>query len=81
LANINDDSILVDNLKKGDLQAFDQLFKKYGERLYGFALRYLKSEADAEELVQEAYIKIWENRKNLKKDSSFKSYLFTGHIT
>ena len=71
------DSILVDNLRRGDLHSFDLLFGKYGKKLYGFAVRYLKSEADAEELVQDVYVKIWENRGKLKKESSFKSYLFT----
>ena len=73
----NNDSILVDNLQHGDLYSFDLLFKKYGDKLYGFAVRYLKSEADAEELVQDVYVKIWEERGKLKKESSFKSYLFT----
>ena len=73
----DNDSILVEKLRKGDVRILDHLFKKYGEKLYGFALRYLKSEADAEELVQSVYVKIWENRKKLKQESSFKSYLFT----
>ena len=71
------DSILIDQLLKGDIQAFDQLFVKYANRLYGFSLRYLKSDTDAEELVQDVFVKVWENRNTLKMDSSFKSYLFT----
>lgn len=68
---------LVKKLQKGDLEAFDQIFKKYGDRLFGFALKYLKSKEDAEGLVQDVFLKIWENRANLKKESSLKSYLFT----
>lgn len=68
---------LVDKLQKGDLEAFDQVFKKYGDRLFGFALSYLKSKEETEGLVQDVFMKIWENRKNLKKESSLKSYLFT----
>lgn len=68
---------LVAKLRKGDLDAFDQIFKKYGDRLFGFALSYLKSKEETEGLVQDVFLKIWENRKNLKKESSFKSYLFT----
>jgi RNA polymerase sigma-70 factor (family 1) len=71
------DYTLVDNLRNGDLEAFDLIFKKYGDRLFGFALTYLKSREDTEELVQDVFLKIWENRKNLKKESSLKSYLFT----
>ncbi|RIH62807.1 RNA polymerase sigma-70 factor [Mariniphaga sediminis] len=68
---------LVEELRRGDLEAFDQIFKKYGDRLFGFALTYLKSREEAEELVQDVFLKIWSNRKNLKKVSSLKSYLFT----
>jgi RNA polymerase sigma-70 factor (ECF subfamily) len=71
------DNELVAKLGKGDLDAFDQIFKKYGDRLFGFALNYLKSKEETEGLVQDVFLKIWENRKNLKKESSFKSYLFT----
>ena len=42
-----------------------------------FALGYLKSEDEAEELVQEVFTKIWEKRTTLKEDLSFKSFLFT----
>ncbi len=68
---------LVEKLQKGDLDAFDQIFKKYGDRLFGFAFSYLKSKEETEGLVQDVFMKIWENRKNLKKESSLKSYLFT----
>jgi len=68
---------LVDKLQNGDLDAFDQIFNKYGDRLFGFALSYLKSREETEELVQDVFLKVWENRKNLKKESSLKSYLFT----
>jgi len=73
----NSDYELVGKLRKGDLDAFDQVFKKYGDRLFGFALSYLKSKEDTEGLVQDVFLKIWENRKSLKKESSLKSYLFT----
>ncbi|HBL76751.1 MAG: hypothetical protein A2W90_23430 [Bacteroidetes bacterium GWF2_42_66] len=68
---------LVEQLKRGDAAAFDALFEEYGQKLYGFAFRYLKSEHETEELVQEVFVRIWENRKFLKTEYSFKSYLFT----
>src|SRR5665811_2411524 len=52
-------------------------YKEYSGRLYRFAFGYLKSEADAEELVQEVFTIIWEKRKELKEELSFKSFLFT----
>ena len=57
--------------------AFYQLYERYSRRLYGFVLRYIKQEADAEEIVQEVFIKIWEKRKTIDVYSSFESFLFT----
>lgn len=68
---------LVRLLQKGNVAAFDSLFEVYSSRLYAFALKYLKNESDAEELVQEVFVKVWENRRTLKSELSFKSYLFT----
>lgn len=68
---------LVLKLQKGDVEAFDLVYGKYARRLYGFTLKYLKSTEETEELVQSVFLKVWENQKNLKKESSFKSYLFT----
>jgi RNA polymerase sigma-70 factor (family 1) len=72
-----EDIELVINLQKGDIEAFDLVYEKYAGKLYGFALKYLKSADETEELVQSVFLKVWENHKTLKKESSFKSYLFT----
>ncbi|MBA4410677.1 MAG: RNA polymerase sigma-70 factor [Bacteroidota bacterium] len=72
-----DDKLLVQLLQKGNVTAFDSLFEVYSPKLYGFALKYFKNETDAEELVQEVFIKVWENHHTLKSELSFKSYLFT----
>ena len=68
---------LVGRLQEGDVEAFDLVYEKYSGKLYAFGLKYLRSKDEAEELVQSVFLKIWENYKNLKKESSFKSYLFT----
>jgi RNA polymerase sigma-70 factor (ECF subfamily) len=73
----NKEDDLVQQLKAGEAAAFDELFEIYGQKLYGFALKYLKSQTEAEELVQDVFVRIWENRKSLNSDFSFKSYLFT----
>jgi len=68
---------LVERLQKGDVEAFDLIYEKYSGKLYAFGLKYLKSTEEAEELVQSVFLKLWENYKILKKELSFKSYLFT----
>lgn len=64
-------------IREGDMVAFYQLYERYSRRLYGFVLRYIKLEADAEEIVQEVFIKIWESRAKIDLYSSFESFLFT----
>lgn len=67
---------LVERLQKGDIDAFDLIYEKYSVKIYAFSLKYLRSTDEAEDLVQSVFLKLWENHKNLKKESSFKSYLF-----
>ncbi len=71
------DDHLVVFLKKGDKQAYKTLFEKYGSRLYLFALKYLKEKEDAKDLLNEVFMTLWENRQNLKTNTSLQSYLFT----
>ena len=71
------DSQLVKAFQQGNVGAFDIIFKKYSNKLYGFALGYLKSKEEAEGLVQDTFLKIWENKRKLRAESSLKSYMFT----
>ena len=64
-------------MRTGSQLAFEVLFDQYSQKLFRFANSYLKAEAEAEEIVQEVFLKIWENRQKLKNETSFKSYLFT----
>jgi len=73
----NSEAILVKQLSKGNILAFNTLYKEYSGRLYRFSMGYLKSEAEAEELVQEVFTLIWEKRADLKEELSLKSFLFT----
>lgn len=73
LSNTN----LVKLLKRGDMAAFDAIYYKYSHKLHLFVLRYLKQEEDAEGIVQEVFIKIWESRKKIDTYQSFEGFIFT----
>ncbi len=75
--NLNIDKKLVIGLKKDDHSSFKSLFELYSKSLFRFSLSYLKSTEAAEDVVQEVFSKVWDKRKELKTDTSFKSYLFT----
>ncbi len=68
---------LITRLHKGDIKAFDLIYSKYAVNLYRFALKYLRSEDEAQELVQSVFVKIWDLRRTIKTDTSFKSFIFT----
>ena len=68
---------LVKRLKNGDLRAFDELYKMYSSKLLYFTLGYVRSNEDAEDIVQEVFLTIWRKHKKIKEEHSFNSYLFT----
>ena len=71
------DKELIISIKKGNEQAFDVLFKKYYAQLARFANMFTKDADNADEVVQSFFVKLWQNRNNLKINTSVKSYLFT----
>jgi RNA polymerase sigma-70 factor, ECF subfamily len=64
-------------LRLGDERAFDALFRHYSALVYRFAYSYLKDRPEAEEIVQECFLKIWEKREQVHDDVPLKGYLFT----
>ena len=71
------DEELIQEIKAGNMLAFDALYKKYSRRLYKFGFSILKSLEETENLIQDVFINLWENRHKVEKDSSVKSYVFT----
>lgn len=57
--------------------AFYQLYERYSRRLFAFVMGYIKLEQDAEEIIQEVFIKIWESRHKIDAYSSFEAFIFT----
>ena len=71
-----DEINLINRLQNGDPDAFEKLFHRYKAQVYAFALRLMPSARDAEEIVQEVFMAIWNQRKSLQVTASFHSYLF-----
>jgi RNA polymerase sigma-70 factor (ECF subfamily) len=68
---------LIVRLREGSPEAFRDLFDYYGKKLFSFSLGYLKDSHEAEEIVQEVFLKIWKVREELLDGKSFDSYVFT----
>lgn len=71
------DIFLVRELIAGKEKAFKKLYEKYRWDIYAYSRSLLKSDANAEEIVQDVFLKVWLNCENLNPELSFKSYLFT----
>jgi RNA polymerase sigma-70 factor (family 1) len=71
------DEELVILLKQDDRQAFTEIYKRYAEKLAGFAGSKLYSVDDASDILHDMFVKLWENREQLYITSNLQSYLFT----
>lgn len=66
----------IELIRSGEEYAFELLFKEYYLQLARFAWRYVKCKADAEGLVQDVFLDIWENRMELELNGSIRPYLY-----
>ena len=66
---------LLEKIRQGNKDTYNQMFVQYYSPLCEYASQFV-SDADAEEIVQDMMLYIWENRKYLVVEKSLKSYLF-----
>ncbi|MDR0995400.1 MAG: sigma-70 family RNA polymerase sigma factor [Tannerella sp.] len=66
----------INELKNGSSRAFSELYLIYADQVYGFALKLLKSTADAEDVLQDTFLRLWDKREDLSAERSLKAYLF-----
>lgn len=74
---LNIDQRTIRQFKLGDELAFELIFNKSKGKLKGFLNKVLPAGEDAESILQEIFLKIWLNRKQLKTHLNFETYLFT----
>ncbi len=64
-------------LKEGDVTAFEMFFKTYYQPLCNYAYTFIQDRDEAEEIVQSAFLSVWEKKDSLDIKTSLKSYLYT----
>jgi RNA polymerase sigma-70 factor (ECF subfamily) len=67
---------VVKNLKQGDKAAFSILYEHYWEKIYNFTHLYITTSIDLEEIVQEVFIKLWDNRHQIDEHKNLDNFLF-----
>jgi len=71
-----EDIDLVRRVQRGDKRAFDLLVLKYQQKVAGVVSRYLRDQADIQDVVQEAFIKAYRALPKFRGDSAFYTWLY-----
>jgi RNA polymerase sigma-70 factor (ECF subfamily) len=72
---ISDELALVRAAKAGDISAFEQLVRRYDRNVFRIAQHITQNREDAEDVVQDAFLKSYENLKNFQEQSKFYTWL------
>ncbi len=72
----NEDAHLVKAFKKGDEEAFDRIFEIYRVPIYSICYRFTRNDADARDLTQEVFIKVYRNLKNFNERSKLFTWVY-----
>lgn len=74
---VSEDSFYIEELKKRNIKAFEFVFNKYYKDLVYFCRVFFNNQEDCEDLVQDIFVRLWENREHFEIRGSLKSYLMT----
>lgn len=71
------EDVLIDRFKAGDQSAYEMIFRFYYPGLVLFASQYVMYEEDAEEIVQDFFVRVWQKRDQVNQTGTLKPYFFT----
>jgi RNA polymerase sigma-70 factor (ECF subfamily) len=69
------DEHIVDGCKAGKRKAYSMLYKKYASTMLGLCLRYCKNLQEAEDVLQEGFIKVFNNISRFRQEGSFEGWI------
>ncbi|MBS2212702.1 RNA polymerase sigma-70 factor [Carboxylicivirga mesophila] len=70
------DNLLFELIKKGDEDAFEYFFRNSYMRLFNYTSLFVNEEEEVKDIVQEAFISVWNMKQELKTDMSIESFVF-----
>ncbi len=69
------EACLIENCLKGDRKSQKALYELYAPKLFSICLRYTKNQMDAEDVLQDAFIKLFNNLHKFKGEGSFEGWI------
>lgn len=76
-SNTSIESETFESFKKGEEAAFNYFYDKYFRRITSFSVQFIYDKDEAENLAQEAFINLWQNRENIDSINGIQSFLYT----
>jgi RNA polymerase sigma-70 factor (ECF subfamily) len=74
---LRDEPRMIASILAGNAQLFHELIRPYERRVYAMALSFLRNEADAEDVTQEAFLKAFRNLPSFRGDAKFGTWLIS----
>jgi RNA polymerase sigma-70 factor (ECF subfamily) len=71
-----DDLLLIDSLREGSEQAYEELLTRFQQPVYALALRLLDDQGEACDVVQEVFLKVFRNVANFRGQSTLKTWIY-----
>src|SRR5215467_2023484 len=71
------DEVLMVRFQRGDRTAFTMLVRRHQTALFNFALRQLRVQSVAEDVVQEAFVRVVQNATEFKHEARFSTWVYT----
>lgn len=70
------DMVLVERFKKGSIEAFEEIVERYESKVYNLAMRFMRNQEDAEEVIQDVFTTIFRKVAGFEGKSAFSSWLY-----
>lgn len=67
---------IVIRAKSGDIEAFEQIVNQYEKKIYNIAYKYVMNEADACDMTQEAFLRVWRGLPDFEMNSGFTTWVY-----
>ena len=75
--NLRSDEGLVREIQSGDISSYEEMVRRYQQRLFAFAYRIVGNREDAQEVVQDSLFTVYRNIEHIDPSKKFSSFIFT----
>ena len=72
----DEDFDLIQSINSGQVDKFQELVKRYEQKLYNFSLRMCRDHSDAEDMVQDTFLNVFKYLKDFRYETKFKNWLY-----